>query len=327
MAYRRSKGKARRKLQPAVMQIALTVPNEESYVDLALCASILNRRGYKQQCTKWAVAGFEVFQPAQGGDGALSILKAPETWIVENAYNKSKALYDRMNDQVLDLNEGIQGKYADFKIGLDSAHVQQDIQDTNTPTGRILTPVDGNGGLTSADFNGSIEPVADWDFSTVEIPNALVSGNTIGYKLHLVGGSTAQSKGMIAGYQLSRSRPNLEDPNVPTQEGWMSELFDDGENYEDIRDNLVADNDRAPYPVGAEGSATAYYAGGPSEQSALQIHSFCNFTSSTVSGKNSIMGGTFDYGLMKFVNTTGGPLTVIIHMLPGTHRGYAVEMI
>ncbi len=330
MAYRRSNGKGRRKLQPAAMQISLVVPDGESYVDLALCASILNRRGYKQECTSWAVAQFELFSAADGG-GVLRIDKAPQTWVAENAYTKSKALWHEMNDQVLDTEPDIQGKYADFKIGLDSNHVLASIQDSGNPTGTILTPqiVDINNvaQLTVADFNGAVAPVADWDFSKLEIPNDPTSGTTTGYTMHLVGPATPGSKGLINGYELSRSRPNSIDPNVPNTEGWMNALFDDGEQLDDIRDNLNADNDRAPYPVGAETGGIAYYAGGGNELAGLQTHSFCNFTATTVSGKNSIMGGVFNYGLMKLTNTTGAPMSMIIHLLPGNHRGYMVEMI
>ncbi len=330
MAYRRSNGKGRRKLQPAAMQISLIVPDGESYVDLALCASILNRRGYKQECTSWAVGQFELFSAADSG-GVLRIDKAPETWVAENAYTKSRALWTRMNEQVLEDEPGISGAYADFKIGLDANHVVASIQDSNNTGGTILTPVivdiNNVSQFTGADFNGAVAPVADWDFSKLEIPNDPTTGTTTGYTMHLVGANTPGSKGLIAGYELSRARPNQIDPNVPTQEGWMNELFDDGQQLMDIRDNLHADNDRAPYPVGAETGPSAFYPGGANELSGLQTHSFCNFTPTTVSGKNSIMGGVFNYGLMKLTNTTGAPMSMIIHLLPGNHRGYMVEMI
>ena len=330
MAYRRSKGKARRKLQPAALQMGILVPTGESYVDLALCASILNRRGYKQECTSWAVAQFELFNAGENNTGLVRIDKAPETWVAENAYTKSKALFERMNEQVLETEPDIAGAYADFKIGLDSNHVTQTIQDSNNPTGKILTPLVVVGGVstfTAADFNGAIAPIADWDFSKLEIPNDPTTGTTTGYTMHLVGANTAGSKGLIAGYELSRARPNQIDPNVPVAGGWMNELFDDGQQLDDIRDNLHADNDRAPYPVGSETGSAGFYPGGANELSGLQTHSFCNFTNTTVGGKSTIVGGVFNYGLMKLTNDTGAPVSMIIHMVPGSHRGYMVEMI
>ncbi len=144
--------------------------------------------------------------------------------------------------------------------------------------------------------------------------------------MHAIGADTLASKGLIAGYELSRARPNQIDPNVPTAEGWMNELFDDGEQLEEIRDNLNADNDRAPYPVGAETGAAAYYPGGANELAELQTHSFCNFTITTVSSKNTIMGGMFQNGLIAINNSTDQQLSLIIHLMPGSHRGYLCEV-
>ncbi len=328
MAYRRSNGKGSRKMQPAVMQIGILVPAGESYVDLALCASIINRRGYKQECTSWAVGQFELFN-SPGATGLVRIEKAPQSWVAQNAYTKSKALYDRMNDQVLDTEPDISGKWADFKIGLDSDHVLSEIQDSNNLGGTILTPVITAGGasvFTQADFNGAVAPIADWDFSILEIPNDPTSGTTTGYTMHLVGPDVATSKSLIEGYARSRARPRQNDPNVPITEGWMNELFDVGEQLEEIRDNLDQHNDRPPYAL-ADGSVQEFYPGGGQEFPGLQTHSFCNFSATTVSGKNTIMGGVFDYGLMKLTNETDSPVSMIIHMLPGSHRGYMVEMI
>ena len=310
------------------MQFGLVVPAGQSYVDLALCASIMNRRGYKQQDTTWVVGDFEVFQSA-AAPGLLRVSKLPETWVFENAYTKSRALWDQMNEQVLETEPDIQGRYADFKIGMNPQHVAETVQCTANPGGKILTPqVIDNAGVpvfTVGDFTAGAAPIADWDFSKLQIPNDPVSGTTSEYTLHAVGGNTASSKGLIAGYQLSRARPNQIDPNVPVTAGWMNDLFDDGEQLEEIRGDLNADNDRAPYPVGGETTGPAFYPGGNNELNGVQLHSFCNFTTTTVSGKNSIRGGMFNLGLLEFDNTTGGNLTVIIHMVPGDHRGYLCE--
>ncbi len=318
-------------MQPAVMQMVFQLPTGKSYIDLALAASIANRRGYKQQDTSWAVANFELFNGSPTDTGTVLIEKLPQTWVMSNAYTKSKALWHRMNEQVLDTEPDISGAYSDFKIGMDSQHVTESIQDAGNLTGKILTPgvedaITGAVSYTVADFNGAVAPVADWDFSILEIPNDPASGVTTGYTMHAVGPDTAGSKGLIAGYELSRARPNQIDPNVPRNEGWMNELFDDGEQLDDIRDNLVDQNDRAPYPVGAETGTAAYYPGGANEFEGLQLHSFCNFSATTVSQKNSIMGGVFDCGLMRLQNNTGATVTMIIHMVPGNYRGYMVEV-
>ncbi len=324
MAYRRSKGKARKpkKIEPAVMQLEFQVPAGSSYIDLALAASIVNRRGYKQEDTTWAVSSFELFIVNPAATGTVAIGKLPETWVMENAYTKGKALWERMNDQVLDTEPSIDGAYEDFKIGMDAAHCVATIQDTLNPAGTILTPFQG--AYTVADFNTTTAPIADWDMSVIEIPNDPAGGTTTGYKLHALG-PDGVSKGLIAGYALSRARPAQIDPNVPRVEGWMNELFDDGEQLEEIRDNLMDQNDRAPYPVGAETSVNEYYPGGANEFVQPQVHSFCNFTSTTVSQKNTIMGGIFKLGLMKIINDTESVVNMLVHLVPGHHRGYMVE--
>ena len=106
----------------------------------------------------------------------------------------------------------------------------------------------------------------------------------------------------------------------------MNQLFDVGDNDSQIRDDLVEDNDRPPYALFGAATQREVYPGGSEEQVGLQTHSFCNFTATTVSGKNTIMGGVFQQGLIKLNNTTGGILSLIIHMVPGTHRGYMCEV-
>ena len=325
MAYRRSNGKIRNKKQePAVMQMSFAIPEGDSYIDLALAASIVNRRGYKQQDMSWGVAQFELLST---NPGIVRVDKLPETWVYKNAYVKSKALWEKMNDQVLDEEPSIQGKWHDFKINMDYDMSNSLIQCNAQPTGTILTPVQVVAGVnqwTLADFTGGVPP-ADWNYSEVTIPNDPTSGVTTTYSLHAVGPDVAgASKGMISGYARSRSRVQNPDPNVPTAEGWMNDLFDTGEQLEELRDIIVDDNDRPPYANPSSGSAE-YYPGGSQEQPVLQTHSFCNFTGTTVSGKNTIMGGMFQNGLIKINNTTGSVVSLILHLLPGDNRGYFCE--
>ncbi len=312
----------RKKFQPAVMQMDLQVPAGTSYVDLALCASLLNRRGYKQENTNWAVASFE-FLSAGVSSGTVVIGKLQETWVLENAYEKSMVLWNKMQDQVLDDEPSIKGKYHDFKVYMNDEMRQQTPQSQGNPTGKILTPIVGD--WTGADFTGVASPRADWDYSTLQIPNDPTTGLTDEYYMHVLGPDTADSKGLIDGYALSRSRPQEQDPNVPLAEGWMNELFDVGENNEEIRDDLVEQNDRPPYALIGAASVREAYPGGSEEFMTAQVHGFCNFTTTTVSSKNSIQGGMFGLGLIKIQNNTAGDLQLLIHMMPGDHRGYLCE--
>ncbi len=321
---RRSNGM--KKLQPAVMQMEFVVPEGTSYIDINLAASLVNRRAYKQENTNFAIASFEFLG---SGSGSVAIGKLPETWVAHNAYTKARALWNEMNDQVLDTNEGIQGRYADFKVYLDENMVSQTIQTANNPGGRILTPTSSSG-WTQANFDESAAPKANWDWSTIQVPNDPASGVTTEYTLHMIGGASVApaSMGVIHGYGLSRSRPQLEEPNTPgalATGDWMTALFDDGEQLEELKTDLIDDNDRPPYAVGSPGGNSEFYPGGNSEFESLQVHGFCSYTGTTISGKNVIQGGMFGLGMCKIQNDTGSTLNLLIHYVPGTHRGYLCE--
>lgn len=313
----------RRKMQPAVLSMEFLVPTGTSYVDLALAASIVNRRAYSQQY-KYTVAGFELLGSTTG---TFAIGKLPETWVYQNAYTKARAMWNEMQAQVLENEDGIQGKYHDFKIYLNAAMRAEQIQCSITPDGKILTPIDSTmvDPFTLANFTASAQPRANYDFATVQIPNDTGPGGTVEYDLVALGPSNANCKGIIEGYAKSRQRPQEQDPNVSPGEGWMNELFDVGEQLDNIRDDIVDDNDRPPYALFGAATTREGYPGGSEEQTGVQIHSFCNFTTTTVSGKNSIMGGVFQNGLMQLDNNTTDVVSMIIHMVPGNHRGYLCE--
>lgn len=323
---RRSNGM--KKLQPAVTTLSFQVPTGESYVDIWLAASIANRRAYKQGF-KPAISGMTLYT---SNAGVFSTFILPETWAMDNAYVKSKAMWNKMNDQVLDDEPDIQGKYHDFKIAMDANMVAQSVQCQVTPAGKILTPIDEGGNLTSADFTAASAPRADWSYSTIQIPNDPASGVTSEFSLHAVGpnqsiaaGDPVDSKGLITGYAKSRSRPQEQDPNVPLGEGWMNELFDVGENNEEIRDDLADDNDRPPYALIGAASVRETYPGGSEEFPTLQVHDSAIVSATTVGGKTSIRGLMPACGLLKFSNTTGAVATLQIHLVPGTNRGYMCE--
>lgn len=312
----------RNKTQPAVLTLTYIVPTGDSYIDLACSMSIANRRAYSQQF-KPAVAGMTLYTEA-AASGAFKTYVLPDTWVMDNAYTKTRALWNEMNDQVLDTETDIQGKYHDFKIAMDVGMTTATIQSAGNPAGTILTPADEFGNLTAADFVGGVAPVGDWDYSQLTIPNDPASGVTSEYFIHAVGADTAGSKGMIAGYELSRARPQNIDPSVP-QQGWMTSLFDVGEQLDELRDNLEAQNDRAPYPVGANTGSTAFYPGGPNELPGLQAHDLALVTATTIGGKTQIPGCMPQCGLIKITNDTGQVANLQIHLMPGKHRGYLCE--
>jgi hypothetical protein len=114
--------------------------------------------------------------------------------------------------------------------------------------------------------------VYDWEASEYQVPNDPAPGTTTGYHIHAIGPSTASSKGMIAGYAASRARPQQEDPNlveVSSTEGWMRELFDVGDNLDEIRENIEDLNDQPPYLTGPVNAVEEYYPGGAYQATTL----------------------------------------------------------
>ena len=110
------------KKQPAVQTLFLVAPTEQTgtnYIDLSQCASIVNRRLYRQGLN-WVVSGMKLI--TEGVTGSVIISKINETWITNNAWNKSFKLWHEMNKQVLESNPGMKPKFYDFKVGMDATH-------------------------------------------------------------------------------------------------------------------------------------------------------------------------------------------------------------
>lgn len=330
MAKRKYSNRKTKKLQPAVMNLSFTpMGNGTNYIDLSRAASVVNRRFYRQGIN-WSVAGFTVTTSGNTAPGSVTICKAPTTWVTYNAWVKGRAMWEKMKDQVLDGEPSIDGKYADFKINLDSTMATSSLQLGN-PAGanQILQPTDCAYNFPYTD-GGFAEQ--DWSYSKIQIPTDGGALPPEEFNLHIVGADTAganQSKGVIHGYALSRSRPiNTGDPNVPL-EGWMTQLFDLADNLEEVRDDIVTDNDRPPYPVEDSSSVIEAYPGGM--QYSTEVVGYASFggqaATGSITSQRSIKGGMFPCGLIEIKSNLTGPsfYDLIVHLVPGHHRGYLCE--
>jgi len=78
--------------------MALTFPittvgtNTMKTIDLSQCASLVNRRFYRQGLN-WAVAGFTLHSTA--GTGSISISRLPQTWVTSQAWEKTMRIWLR----------------------------------------------------------------------------------------------------------------------------------------------------------------------------------------------------------------------------------------
>lgn len=304
-----------------------------SYIDLSQCASILNRRFYRQGLN-WAVGGMSVY--ADGTNKTVRIATLQKNWCTFNAWKKGFELWREMNDQVLDTDPGIQGKYSDFKIFMDRSHMSNYLtngeqDDVTVSAGKTLLPVVCNSAtgvsLLPDDEN------REWDYSVYVIPQAGGAAPAITANITMNGGSgvasTPASVGLISGYGLSRTRPNVIDPNTPedSADSWMSDLFDMAVTHEDIREDLEDQNDSAPYAIYGDASAIEGYPGGEVNLTGLELVSppITSAAGTDYSGRINIPGFTAPCGLIYIKND--GAVTVQVHLVPGDHKGYmAVPM-
>ena len=154
------------KIQPATKTMFFDVraaAGTGQYIDLSQCASLVNRRFYRQGLN-WAVAGFTLHTAADVS-GTVTISKAQDTWVVSNAWHKSFAIWTDMNKQVLDVLPSIKGKYHDFKVALDADHVS-----AGSPVfSANLLPFTQDSAGTPTEYAYGAD--GEWERSLIEIPN------------------------------------------------------------------------------------------------------------------------------------------------------------
>lgn len=314
-----------KKVQPAVTRLWFHISpiNTTNFIDLSLAASAANRRFMRQGMT-YAVAGMTL-HTADTVSGSFDVSKVPDTWMAHQAHKKSKMLWMKSQDQVLDDEPTIAARYRDFKVYLDTDMVGAPVQDVSgnpANDGEIMLPIDRTDATAK---------VGEWTYSALQLPVDGGAAAPLERTLHFVGTNAGTSLGMIHGYGLSRSRPNLIDPNVPRDGGWMNDVFDVADNLDEIREDVTADNDIAPYRVGDEFTTDEFYPGGENNQPSAALHSVSFVSGTTVGGKTRVEGGTFNCGLVRFdwqltdqaVEPTS--MYLAVDLLPGSVKGYLAE--
>jgi hypothetical protein len=125
MAYRRSNGKGRKKIEPAVKTLVFSTPvinagaEDQFYIDLSQSASLINRRFYRQGIN-WAVQSIKVMTSSL--TGAVYCQKLPETWVMSNAWEKGFRAWQRLNNEAMSESESVRPRFLDFKIYADAQH-------------------------------------------------------------------------------------------------------------------------------------------------------------------------------------------------------------
>lgn len=328
----RKKNAAMVKIEPSVMRLVFTIPNNlpTHYIDLSQCVSIANRRFYRQGLN-WAVSGFKYLTP-QGVTGDISIAKLPTTWTMGNSWEKGFRAWQRMNSEALAEAPSVRPKFLDFKVFADELH---------HTLGKDLNLLPNNMFFQDA-------TPGEWEMSKYIIPDNQNPGFSTereiiatGASYPGTGGSGFNAVSLIEGYAASRGLPDILDPNTPddaldasgpTPQNYLSALFNQGTSQDDtVLEDMITENNLAPYPFENDGVTTdTQYPGGANQMPGMQLHDFELVTTTTIGGTTRLMGGEFPCGLVRVTESLIGDdpegyTWLFVDLVPGTHRGYLCE--
>ncbi len=334
MARRKARIPQGKKIQPAVKTILLNADAGGTYTcDLSQCASLLNRRFYRQGLN-WAVAGF-TFITQSGTTGQIGVGKIPDTWVSSNSWEKGFRAWQRMNNEALDESESVKPKFLDFKVFMDNVHHTAGVADN-------LIPLMGNPAVALS--------LGEWEYSKFVIPTSAQPGAT--YDREIVwtgtnypgaGASGLDAVSLIEGYAASRGLPDIRDPNAPadagdadgnTPQNWLSATFNEGTDQdEEVLTDMITENNLAPYPFENDGvNADTMYPGGANQPagvgSKIELHDIVGVSATTLGNTTRMDGGTFQGGLIRFdfsgLSDTQA-VAILVHLVPGPHRGYMCQ--
>ena len=303
-----------------------------SFVDLSQIACLLNRRFYRQGIN-WAVSGMKIFS---GVNGAITISKLPETWVMSNSWEKGFRAWQRMNNEALEESESVRPRFLDYKIYADAEHHSAgfgaNLLPYNPVTLQDITPGEWQSSKMTVPF-GPASPGSVTDFEIIAV-GANYPGTSPATGINSVS--------LIEGYANSRGLPNVLDPNAPddaldadgsTPENWLAATFNDGtDQTTEVLESMVgplAENNIAPYPFENDGvNSDTMYPNGANQFTGMQLHDFETVSGTTIGGITRVKGGMFPCGLIRIDHETidtNGNIAIQIDLVPGTHRGYLCE--
>jgi len=315
------------KIQPAITTIALrTDPTTSgsylSYVDTAKQLSKINRRMY-QQGRLYGYQGLTFIWKTVPSAAPLKALATIEcsvrtsgnTWITQNAFVKGKALWNQMQDLVLQDNPSIAGKWHDFKILLDN----------NSVNARQLEARDGNGVLY---LDG------EWDYSTYVMPQHEVNPATGAplaadeFTATLIGDDTTTKRSLVKAYEESRATVQADMPNVPAgmTTSFFNLLTDSGSQEPELATVIEQEGDNPPYnldnyPGGAgnaENPVIVGYAAISAQEVDGNIGAFvapCGLLQIEIKG--------YDEDGVVIAETEMPAIDILLHVAPGMYKGVA----
>jgi hypothetical protein len=324
----RNSNRKKRKAQtlaPAIRELYFTIPagggadvSTESYIDAAKELSKLNRRMYEQG-RLYAFQGLTyIWRQNVNEDLAsieLTVRTAGNTWMVHNSFVKGRAMWEQMQDLVLDDNPSIKGKWHDFKLRLS----------TDMVSDRILHVKDGSGTNVLG---------GEWSLSTFVLPQHDVDPadgkplDALERTVCLIGDDTTTIKSLVKAYQESRATVQPIDPNVPAEmsTSFFNLLTDTGSQEPELADVIEDENDNPPYD-------TDEYVGGPLNAATPMTVGYSAISPQEVDGR--VGGFVAPCGLIQIevkgykadgVQVPIGDMPaidVLLHVAPGMYKGVA----
>ena len=311
------KKKSAMRIQPAVTDLVYrwtpatldqgAANSADQYIDVMRDLSRVNRRFYEQTMNV-VLKGITFVYPQAATNADIFTLKAysaGNTWAVQNAHVKGEALWNQMNQLVLDDNPSIAGKWHGFKVRLDDHHV----------TANTLNPEDGD----EADyFPGG------WEYSTYVLPQHSVDGAgnplpALERTAHLVGPDFSSRIGLVNAYQESRATVQDTDPSVPPglSASFFNLLTDSGSQEPELAAVIQDDNNMPPYDH-------LNYPGGSLNADCAVLHQQASVSKYNPDGAIGPM--ILPCGLLRIRGSIiNAPVTVILHVAEGMYKGVAAQ--
>ena len=328
MARKKSRSKGM-KMQPAITDLSFTIPagggtttDARSYIDTAKELSKCNRRLYSQS-RMYGYQGLTFIWRAAADAGTqqlssiqCSVRTAGNTWVVQNAHTKGHALWNQMQELVLEDNPSVAGKWHDFKCLLSLQHVQT----------RVLGCEDGAG-------NPYLD--GEWNTSTYVMPQHEVDGAgnpkpADEFDAVLIGDDTGSTnkRSLVKAYQESRATVFPDAPNTPVAltTSFFNLLTDSGSQEPELATVIRDENDNPPYsldeyPGGAVNGGVpvtvGYGAISPTEVDG-RIGGFiapCGLLEIEIIGYDQ-------YGV-QFPVASMPEIGLLLHVAPGSYKGVA----
>ncbi len=315
-----------RKIPPTEYSIYATLAEGSTICDIGQVMSQINRKKFRQGM-QYAIQSIEIYAPSTD----VIVSRLPHHWVMVNSWTKAMELWrQQQNDTAAEagLLDTI-AAHRDFKVYGDATHADGDYN--------VLQPITVGTGAVSDNYRTlsqgqSISATVgmDWEHSEIVIPNKTTVGNTVEYKLHVLGddstGGSGASVGIIHAYANSRARPQQVDPNfvdVATG-GVYGEMFDVGDDNNQITTNFQNKNDFLPYLNDVD-SEFEFYPGGANQGSGWTIEDVLSIQSGNRTLSSSTVGPFLaNCGLLLFA-VSNGTCQVKITLAPGDYKGVAAR--